>query len=128
MTRRHWRWIARGLLFAFLFAQGAVSVYACIGASPGAQVSAAIETMPDCDGMPEPDPAGSNLCKAHCLSEQLTVDQHWQPDTEPGPLGVLVAPAVDAAMSMGSLRAADARRFTAAAPPSHAILHCCLRI
>lgn len=128
MTRRYWRWIARGLLFAFLFAQGAVSVYACAGVGQAPEARTVIEAMPDCDMMQGLDPAAANLCMVHCLSDQLTLDHHWKPGAESGPVAVLIVTSVDPAISTSSLRTADARLFTAAAPPPHAILHCCFRI
>lgn len=128
MSRFHRHWIARGLLFAFLFAQGAVSLYACPGTGPPPEARAAMDAMPECDQMQGFDPAAPNLCQVHCLSERLTVDQHSQPDIEPAPLVALIAPAIDPMMSTGSLRAAHARLYPAAAPPPHAILHCSLRI
>ena len=116
------------LLAAFLFAQGAVSVYACPGLVGEPVAVEAAAPMPDCDEMAGLDPAVPNLCLAHCQYGQATVDQSAQPSPPTALLGAFVVSLPDPVASHGSTRASSTMRFTAAAPPPHTILHCCFRI
>ena len=128
MSRHYRTHIARVLLAAFLFAQGAVSVYACPGPGEEPIAVAATASMPDCDGMTGLDPAVPNLCLAHCQSGQMTVDQSAHPIPPAALLGAIVVSLPDPVAAQGLTRTSNTMRFTAAAPPPHTILHCCFRI
>ena len=128
MRRKYRQLVARVLLGAFLFAQGALSVYACPvpDGQPASLASAA--PMADCDGMSGLDPTVPNLCLAHCQSGQVVVDLSAQPGFSAALLGAIVVSLTEPVATPGSTRASSSMRFTAAAPPPHTILHCCFRI
>jgi|SRR5690349_11537133 hypothetical protein len=128
MLRKHRQFVARFLLIAFVFAQGAVSAYACPDLTRPVIAPMSVEAMPDCDQMNGLDPAAPNLCLAHCESGLQSFDHSPQPAASPAVVLALVAILPDAAASATSSRASNTLRFTAAAPPPHTILHCCFRI
>jgi len=119
--------LCRLLIGAVLWAQLTIAAYAC----PGLLAPAHAAAMP-CEDMAMPrgpalDPAAPSLCAAHCHQGQqsdqvpslavpaaLWVALYAMPPA-PGPL-VLPRPR------------AEAVHARAAAPPPHAILHCCFRI
>ena len=59
-------------IVAVLFAQLAVSAYACPGAD-GMRVVAAVEQAPPCDQHPSPE-APPPLCQAHCQQGDQSLD------------------------------------------------------
>ena len=118
--------LCRIVIGAVLWAQLAIAAYAC----PGLSSPAPAEAMP-CEGMAMPmgstlDPAFPNLCAAHCHQGQ-------QSDQVPSlavPAVLWVAlyatpPATEPLMAPRPMAEAVHPR---AAPPPHAILHCCFRI
>lgn len=133
--------ICRVLIGVLLFAQLAVSAYACPGLTPKAASMGADMgmSMPiahqatDSDkaasGCNQMDPDAANLCLEHCRAG------HQSSDTAPVPVHFAATPALLyvipaepelLAGSSPSLLAADP--LISSAPPPHAILHCVLRI
>lgn len=147
MTRHFMRTLCRVLVGVVLFAQLAVSGYACPGlsssaamqeqmseapssgvASAGAAIAASDQRPINCEDMAGPiDPDFANLCAEHCHYGQQS-----------GQAAALTVPAVllnalyitpQALQSAVALRpAADTTSTLAAASPPLAILHCCFRI
>jgi hypothetical protein len=124
--------ICRVLVGVFLFAQLAVSGYACPGPTPPASQMAGMQAeetgaMPaDCDQIDQKAP---NLCAEHCKVGQQSHDT--------APLPIVMAPALSLlyvlpveAQAMEAAAAPDASSdpLLAATPPPHAILHCVFRI
>lgn len=124
--------ICHVLAGVFLFAQLAVSGYACPGLTQPASQMAGMQVdetgaMPaDCDQM---DSKAPNLCAEHCKVGQQSHDT--------APLPVVMAPALSLryvlpgeAEAVEAVAAPDASRdpLLAATPPPHAILHCVFRI
>jgi hypothetical protein len=128
MLRKYRQFVARLVLAAFVFAQGAVSAYACLETTDSVAPPAAAEAMPGCDEMTGLDPTVPNLCLAHCQAGDQTFDHSQQQSAAPALLPALVVSLFDAATSQASLRASSSQRLTAARPPPHSILHCCFRI
>jgi hypothetical protein len=129
MPRKYRQFVARLLLAALLFAQGAISVYACPGSTDSvAPPPAAAEAMPGCDEMTGLDPIVPNLCLAHCQSGDQTFDHSSQHIAAPALLPALVVSLLDPATSQASSRASSSQQLAAARPPPHSILHCCFRI
>jgi hypothetical protein len=128
VTRKYRQFVARLLLAAFVFAQGAVSAYACPNLTEPVSAPMSAEAMPDCDQMKGLDPGAPNLCLAHCQSGLQSFEHSPQPAASPAVLPALVVFLPDVAASETSSRACTTLRFTAAAPPPHSILHCCFRI
>jgi hypothetical protein len=128
VARKHRQFVARILLAAFVFAQGAVSAYACPELAGPGSAPASAEAMPDCDQMNGLDPSAPNLCLAHCQSGLQSFDHSPQPAASPAVVPALVVFLPDVAASETSSRACNTLRLTAAAPPPHSILHCCFRI
>jgi hypothetical protein len=148
MTRRFLRAICRALVGVLLFAQLAVSAYACPalssaamsampmpstaardGDSSDAAMAAADQQAPDCDGMAAGtmDPDLANLCAEHCHHGQ----QSDQAATLSVPAALLTALYLAPLAAQPKIRprpAADATSALVAASPPHAILHCCFRI
>lgn len=133
LTRTLNKRICRVLIGMFLFAQLAVSSYACpmltqpssqmveMGAEPGGAMPAG------CDQL---DQEAANLCAEHCKFGQQSHDT--------APLPVVMAPALNLlyVVVATDAQAIDATRapqcsgepLLAASPPPHAILHCVFRI
>ena len=128
MPRKYRQLVARILLAAFVFAQGAVSAYACPELAGPVNAPAAAEAMHDCGEMAGLDASAPNLCLAHCQVGQQTFDHAAQPGAAPAVVPPLIVAVPDLDASETSGRASPALRFTGGAPPPHAILHCCLRI
>ena len=133
--------ICRALIGVLLFAQLAVSAYACPGLTPKATAMGADMGMsmpvahPSADsdraasGCNQMDPDAANLCLEHCRAG------HQSSDTAPVPVHYATTPALLyviptepelLADSSPSLLAADP--LISSAPPPHAILHRVLRI
>ena len=147
MTRHFLRTVCRALIGVVLFAQLAVSAYACPGlwsaatmkmqtsttASSGADsadaaMAATAQQPINCEDMAGPmDPEFANLCTEHCHHGQ----QSDQVATLNVPAVLLTAlyvtpPAPEPVVA--PRRAATATSALAAALPPLAILHCCFRI
>ena len=139
MTRRFLRGICRSLIGVVLFAQLAITAYACpalaaAGASDQAASSAAMTGADgqaiDCEGMTSTaDGSLPNLCAAHCQYGQQS-DQASTLSVPGACLTALyatsLAPEPVAARQPAAVFLNGA--LAAASPPPHAILHCCLRI
>ena len=136
--------ICRGLIGVLLFAQFAVSSYACPRLAETADsglASTATVTMepmkaapakvadmpPGCDQM---DQDAANLCAEHCRHGQQSFDSAAAPAVQaaiPTLLYLLVVEPVNTPGLGRSFPAPDAN-VTAVHPPPHAILHCVFRI
>jgi hypothetical protein len=146
MTRRFLRAICRALVGVLLFAQLAVSAYACPTLSPAATptmpstaardgdssdaaMAATDRQAPDCDGMAAGtmDPDLANLCAEHCHHGQQS-DQAATLSVPAALLTALYLAPLAAQPKIRLLPAADATSALVAASPPHAILHCCFRI
>jgi hypothetical protein len=125
MARKHRQLVARILLAAFVFAQAAVSAYACPEPTPA---PAAAATAHDCGDMAGIDASAPNLCLAHCQIGQQTFDHSAHPGAAPAVLPPLIVAVPDLEASATPGRASNTLGFTGGAPPPHSILHCCLRI
>ncbi len=145
MTRHFLRQICRALIGVVLFAQLAVSAYACPGlaraahmpmggvavadANPHAATAATAVSQPmDCASMAGPmDPEFANLCAEHCHHGQ----QSQQASTLTVPAALLnalyVTPLAPEPV-VAPRPAADTTSALVAASAPHAILHCCFRI
>ncbi|CAN5897163.1 hypothetical protein BH11PSE8_BH11PSE8_12600 [soil metagenome] len=137
MTRRVLRLICRALIGVVLFAQLAVSAYACpallsaasSGPDPvGAAIAAAVQPSIHCEDMAGPtDPEFANLCASHCHRDQQS--DHAARLTIPAVLLTALyvsAPAPELLIAPRS--AGDPTSALAAGSPPLAILHCRFRI
>ncbi|TMH33734.1 MAG: hypothetical protein E6H58_07870 [Betaproteobacteria bacterium] len=128
MTRRFMPLLCRALIGVMLFAQMAVAAHAC--PQMAASMSHQPEQMVDAaDAASDPsDQPVSNACLEHCRHGQQSAD-HTSAPVLPAALlvGLYTLPAVIDAFDAARARAAPDGGATAA-PPPHAILHCCLRI
>ena len=122
--------ICRVLIGVFLSAQLAVAGYACPG--PGQATSQAVETqaekpsaMPGCDQM---DRDAANLCAEHCHFGQQSSDTAPMPVVFPPVPALLYVLPADAEAQSDGRPVPSANPPLDAPPPSHAILHCVLRI
>lgn len=124
--------ICRVLIGVFLFAQLAVSAYACPGhaqAMPKVAEMAPQHADPMPAGCDQIDRKAPNLCAEHCKAGQQSSDTAPTPAVSAPTLALLyVLPDVTraAAGSVAPGRTSDP--LPSAAPPPHAILHCVLRI
>lgn len=140
IPRRARRFIAHLLIGVMLFAQMAVAAYACAGAPGasmnGARASATAVSIAGAEmasladyyvGHAAMDPAQQNLCAAHCQSDQQNAGSKPIPD---GPAAMPMDSSLRASLLLPgvTLRASTAKGDPPMAGPSHAILHCCLRI
>lgn len=129
-TRHFLRSVCRTLIAVVLFAQLAVSAYACPGLVSAAATSAAAPAIPamNCEDMAEPmDAAFTNLCAAHCQQGQQS--DHTATVAVPVVLLTALYTMPVAPDPCRALRpAAAAPCAGAAAAPPLAILHCCFRI
>jgi len=127
MTRRRRTVTAFLAAFAFVFAQGAVSVHAC----PVEQAPVSSEVVAHhegCHEMPAPDqaPVNGNVCQEHCLYGSVSVDN--APDVAAvDPAGPVLRVDLPEAIAADDSRPAW-RPAPAAAPPPAAILFGVLRI
>jgi hypothetical protein len=111
---------------ALLFAQLAVSAFACPGGSMATMhVTVQAESMPGCPGM---DEAPSPLCPAHCDQGQLSLDKPPVPGIAPAVLiGHVSWRAIEAPQSRPVAVQRNAHLIPPPEPPP-AIRNCCLRI
>lgn len=129
LSRTSIKLVCRALVGVFLFAQLAISAYACPVLSPATAsvVAAQADAMPtDCEQM---DPSAVNLCAEHCKYGQQGSNAEPSPPTLVPVLVQLYAlpPWVDVCpASSGSGAPSHAPACVALSPP-HAILHCVLR-
>ena len=129
MNRALQRSVSRFLLLAIVFAQLAVTAHACpklFSAGPAEPVAMIMaEGESDCDHMGEPSP---NLCAAHCQPGLQAVGHADSPSFPPADLPGRSIPLISP-VEPPRLEFVHARHGIApAAPPPHAILHCCFRI
>ena len=120
------------LIAAILFAQMAVSVYACpslLASSVDAATVTTTFSMPtDCDQMAVMlDPTAPSLCAAHCHNHEQSADHADSPALPPALFATLYWLAAKASVEPVS-DTPEASVLHAALPPPHAILHCCFRI
>jgi hypothetical protein len=148
MSRAGSRFISRLLIGCVLFAQLAVSSYACpaVGRSafvPGdTALTAAARAATAADdgyaaapaggpsGFDQMDPDAANLCAEHCHQGQQSADTAAPPVVGLGIAALLYSLPLEPQRSLGSgrpLPVAGARLDGAPEPP-HAILHCVFRI
>ncbi|MBI5718722.1 MAG: hypothetical protein HZC37_13660 [Burkholderiales bacterium] len=134
------RFIARLLVGVLVFAQAALSAYACpvmpagsmSGKEPAAMLGEQSRPGLGSNGMPAGssrlDSAQPNLCAAHCQSGQQNVDGKPAPSVPPA----LPASFYPVVPSAGLAESAPTRvrvdRPPPAVGPPLAILHCCFRI
>ena len=132
LTRTLDRLIHHVLVGMFLFAQLAVSAYACPDllepASPRADMQAeAVGAMPP--GCDEIDEQAANLCAEHCKAGQQSHDTSPMPVVTAPVLALLyMLPGEASAVEGEDARTSSVDPLLAATPPPHAILHCVLRI
>ena len=136
--------IARLLIGVVLFAQLAVSSYACPGlkvmdsvgnggaatAMHGVVANTAAEPAAMPPGCDQIDPNAANLCAEHCHQGQQSADTANVPAVSLGIPTLLYSLPLEPQCSLGSGRSFPARDacLDAAPEPPHAILHCVFRI
>ncbi len=125
------RRLCRMLIAAIMFAQMAVSAYACprlltLSVEVATFAPAASMAM-DCDPMAVLDPAAPSLCSAHCHNHEQSADHADSPVLPPGLFATLYWIAAQTPVEPVS-DTPIASVLHAALPPPHAILHCCFRI
>ena len=117
------------MLFSLLFAQLAVSAYACPVPDKAQTVAAvAMANMPGCSGI-NMDKNSPSLCAAHCDTGDQSADTTATPAIHPFvPCSLeIVLPRIERAyLSLGS--ALQSVPLTRATAPPLAIRHCCFRI
>jgi hypothetical protein len=120
------RFAAICALGALLFAQLAVSAFACPGeVGMTMHSSAQAEAMQDCHGM---DGSPSPLCPAHCAQGQQSLDKPQAPGVSPATLiGTISWRAMDPPRIWFDATRYHARLVPPPEPPP-AIRNCCLRI
>ena len=126
------RLLSRLLIAAILFAQMAVSAYACpslLTSGVEATTFATTGSMPlDCDQMAGMlDAAAPSLCAAHCHNHEQSADHADSPMLPPALFATLYWVVPQAPVESVS-ETPEASVLHAALPPPHAILHCCFRI
>ena len=147
MTRQFLRMICRALIGVVLFAQLAVSAYACPGltaaggmamqmSSPAATDAQSADTAMavtgqsamNCEDMAGAmDSSFANLCAEHCHQGQQS--DHTATLTVPAAVLTALYLTPMAPEPFAAPRpAADATSALVAASPPHTILHCCFRI
>lgn len=143
MPRRFVRAAARALIGVVLFAQLALSAYACPGLfsaasvpmrmQPGtddesANVAATEKRGANCDDMAgSMDESSANLCAEHCRQGQQS-DQAATLAVPAALLNALYVTPLAPEPAAAPRPAADATSALVAASPPHTILHCCFRI
>ena len=124
--------MCRLLIAAILFAQMAVSAYACPSLlKSGVEAATVVKTDStpiDCDQMVGMlDPEAPSLCSTHCHNNEQIADHADAPMLAPTVLAALywlvTHDPVEAVCDTP-----EASVLHAALPPPHAILHCCFRI
>jgi hypothetical protein len=117
------------MLFSLLFAQLAVSAYACpVLGQPQAANTVSMANMPGCTGMGM-DKASPALCAAHCDAGHQSADTSGTPSVQPFvPCGLeIVLPRIELfSSSLASAR--ESVPLTRATAPPMAIRHCRFRI
>jgi len=155
MTSGFRRLIARVLIAVFVFAQLATAAHACVslgldaaGVSAGQRATTAapstltghveklIAAVANADrghcgarGCNDADSAFSNICDAHCQSEQQRVEA--TPSIKVAPAVLLTTGYQIAPMDRGTVQRGLDPRWLAppdAVVPPHTILHCCFRL
>lgn len=120
------------MIAAILFAQIAVSAYACPSLLKSSVESAAVVSadsmLIDCEQMSGMlDPEAPSLCSAHSHSHEQSANHADSPVLPPALFAVLYWLVAQTPVErVGKTPAASV--FHAALPPPHAILHCCFRI
>ena len=147
MTRQFLRTVGRALIGVVLFAQLAVSAYACPGLSSAesmkmqmaataapdggsadAAMAMADRQVPNCEDMAGPmDPEFANLCAEHCHHGQQS-DQASTLTVPAALLNALYFTPLAPEPVVAPRPAANATSALVAASPPLAILHCCFRI
>ena len=147
MARQFLRTVCRVLIGVVLFAQLAVSAYACPGLSSAASMKTQMATAsapyvgsndaamatadrkaPNCEDMAGPmDPEFANLCAAHCHYGQQS-DQVSTLTVPAALLNALYVTPLAPEPVVAPRSAANATSALVAASPPHTILHCCFRI
>ena len=124
------RWVSGWFVLMIVFSQILTAAYACPQVGIVEPTSGASMARMPCASEPmraELDPAQPGLCLQHCQygSNQAFSDaSSSQP--HPGPAyAVVVFPAPVAVAPAAVVRDRDRER---APPPTHAVLHCCLRL
>ena len=147
MTRQFLRTVCRALIGVVLFAQLAVSAYACPGLTAAGGMAmrmssrAATDAQPtdtamaatgqaamNCDDMAGAmDSSFANLCAEHCHQGQQS--DHTATLTVPAALltALYITPLAPEPVAVPH-PAADATSALVAATPPYTILHCCFRI
>ena len=136
--------VSRLLIGMVLFAQLAVSSYACPGlkvmdsvgnggtatAMHGVVADTAAEPAAMPPGCDQIDPNAANLCAEHCHQGQQSADTANVPAVSPGIPTFLYSLSLEPQHSLGSGRSFPApdARLDAAPEPPHAILLCVFRI
>jgi hypothetical protein len=129
LTRALTKRIGRVLIGVFAFAQITVAAFACpapVASTGQASAIAGHNAMPDCDHV---DSAAANLCSEHCKFGQQSSNPAPTLDSLPPAATLLyMLPSLDEALAEGIAATPPDPLLAAAPPPSHAILHCVLRI
>ena len=126
------KFVGRLLIVAILFAQIAVSAYACPSLLKSRIESAAVATADsvpiDCVQMAgRLDPTAPSLCSAQSHIHEQSADHADSPALPPALFAVLYWLVAQTPVErVGKTPAASV--LHAALPPPHAILHCCFRI
>lgn len=115
----------------FLFAQLAVSAYACPDMAQAMQLAemraAGSDAMPP--GCDQVDQKAANLCAEHCKVGQQSSDTAPVPVVMAAALALLYVLTDNTQTIEDAAAAVPARDpLLAATPPPHALLHCVLRI
>ena len=129
MTRAARRLVSRLLLASLLFTQLAVAAYACPQwfASGGAQPEAMQMAQGD-DGCEHLSQATPNLCAVHCQYGLQNIGHADAPAVARAMQSGLFVPSIEAVAPAYRVFARERHGIAPAAPPPHAILHCCFRI
>lgn len=147
MTRQFLRTVCRALIGVVLFAQLAVSAYACPGltaaggmtmqvSSPaaadpqptGTAMAATGQAAMNCEDMAGAmDSSFANLCAEHCQHGQQS-DQASTLSVPAALLNALYVTPLAPGPVVAPRHAANATSALVAASPPHTILHCCFRI
>jgi hypothetical protein len=129
------RSVARLMAMVLVFAQLAVSAYACprlqpVSSAPESPASAPMvmsEDGSDCAGRMALDPASPTLCAEHCKVGQQS-ERAWTVSVPPALLNALYPLAPPRATSPVPRSTAAPPDALVAASPPHAVLHCVYRI
>jgi hypothetical protein len=142
ISRKASRLIVRWLVGVVVFAQLALSAYACPAVMPGGSMSDMAPRTPaagaqargdlERDGIVgdtrQRDGAQPNLCAAHCQQDQQNVDAKPAPALPPALLASLLPTALAAAPVQSAPAWARSVHSPPAVGPPIAIRHCCFRL